>query len=63
MCARPDLWEPWAETPKATRPEGGYGADEPVSPVEVGAGEQMMKRALMNIYELLGRIKPAPQAE
>ena len=20
MCARPDLWEPWAETPKATRP-------------------------------------------
>ena len=19
MCARPDLWEPWVETPKATR--------------------------------------------
>ncbi len=43
--------------------EGGYGADAPVSPVEVGAGEQIMNRALMNIYELLGRIKPAAQEE
>ncbi|MEO2033453.1 MAG: neutral/alkaline non-lysosomal ceramidase N-terminal domain-containing protein [Planctomycetaceae bacterium] len=40
--------------------EGGYGADEPVSPVEVGAGEQMLNRALINIYELLGRIKALP---
>ena len=37
--------------------EGGYGADASVSPVEVGAGEQMLNRALMNIYELTGRIK------
>ena len=43
--------------------EGGYGADEPVSPAEVGAGERIMNRALMNIYELSGRIKsttPSP---
>lgn len=37
--------------------EGGYGADAPVSPVEIGAGEQMMNRALTNIYELTGAIK------
>jgi neutral ceramidase len=43
--------------------EGGYGADEPVSPVEVGAGEKMMNRALTNIYQLIGRIKPDPTAE
>ena len=35
--------------------EGGYGADANVSPVEIGAGEQMMNRALINIYELAGR--------
>ena len=40
--------------------EGGYGADETVSPVEVGAGEQMMNRALINIYSLTGRIKTQP---
>ncbi len=36
--------------------EGGYGADVPVSPVEVGAGERMMNRALLNIYVLQGKI-------
>ncbi len=43
--------------------EGGYGADAPVSPAEVGAGEQMLNCALVNIYELLGRIEPVPSAE
>lgn len=36
--------------------EGGYGADPPVSPVEIGAGEKMMNQALINIYVLLGKI-------
>lgn len=36
--------------------EGGYGADATVSPVQVGAGEEMMNRALMNIYAMLGKI-------
>ncbi len=36
--------------------EGGYGADAPVSPAQVGAGEQMMNRALINIYSMLGKI-------
>lgn len=37
--------------------EGGYGADNTVSPVEVGAGEQMMNSALIWIYRMLGKIK------
>ena len=37
--------------------EGGYGADAAVSPVAVGAGEQIMDTALLRIYQLLGRIK------
>ncbi len=36
--------------------EGGYGADAAVSPVEIGAGERMMNRALINIYELSGKM-------
>jgi len=36
--------------------EGGYGADARVSPVEVGAGEAMMNRGLINIYRALGKI-------
>ena len=35
--------------------EGGYGADATVSPAEIGAGEQIMNRALINIYEMTGK--------
>ena len=34
--------------------EGGYGADPMVSPVEVGAGERMIDRALVHLYEMRG---------
>ncbi len=37
--------------------EGGYGADNQVSPVAVGAGEEMMNTALLWIYQMLGKIK------
>ncbi len=37
--------------------EGGYGADPTVSPVAVGAGEQIMNTALTWIYQLLGKIR------
>jgi len=37
--------------------EGGYGADETVSPVQLGAGERMMDDALVNIYSMLGRLQ------
>ena len=36
--------------------EGGYGADPPVAPAQIGAGEEMMNRALINIYSMLGKI-------
>ncbi len=35
--------------------EGGYGADPGVSLAELGAGERMMDRALLNIYRLQGK--------
>jgi len=37
--------------------EGGYGADNAVSPVAIGAGEQMMNTALTWLYQMLGKIK------
>jgi neutral ceramidase len=37
--------------------EGGYGADNAVSPAAVGAGEEMMDRALLWIYQMRGKIK------
>ena len=37
--------------------EGGYGADSTVSPVQVGAGEQMMNTALTWLYQMRGKIK------
>lgn len=38
--------------------EGGYGADSTMSPAHIGAGEQMMNQALINIYTMLGKIPP-----
>jgi hypothetical protein len=35
--------------------EGGYGADPGVSLAELGAGERMMDKALINIYTLQGK--------
>lgn len=37
--------------------EGGYGADSAVSPVAVGAGEQIMDAALIRLYQMMGRIR------
>ena len=42
--------------------EGGYGGDATVSPAEVGAGEQVMNRALINLYTMLGKFKPRDSA-
>ncbi len=40
--------------------EGGYGADPTVSPVEVGAGERMMDRALIHLYRMRGKLPSLP---
>ncbi|MEP7270128.1 MAG: neutral/alkaline non-lysosomal ceramidase N-terminal domain-containing protein [Acidobacteriota bacterium] len=37
--------------------EGGYGADQTVSPVAIGAGEQLMDTALLWLYQMMGKIK------
>lgn len=37
--------------------EGGYGADNQVAPVAVGAGEQLMNTALLWLYQMRGKIK------
>jgi neutral ceramidase len=37
--------------------EGGYGADNQVAPVAVGAGEQLMNTALTWIYQLRGQLR------
>jgi neutral ceramidase len=37
--------------------EGGYGADNAVSPVEIGAGEKLMNTALVWIYQMLSKMK------
>jgi hypothetical protein len=36
--------------------EGGYGADPQVAPVEIGAGEKMMDRALIHLYKMRGKL-------
>ena len=41
--------------------EGGYGADPGVSFAEIGAGERMMDRALINLYLLLGKFAGEPR--
>ena len=41
--------------------EGGYGADPRVSPIAVGAGEEMMNRALINLYRFLRRFPEEPE--
>lgn len=53
-CNGHDMYFPTIEAVS----EQGYGADPPVSPVEIGAGERMMDQALINIYTLLGRFAP-----
>lgn len=37
--------------------EGGYGADPAVAPAAVGAGEEMMSKALLWLYQMQGRIR------
>lgn len=41
--------------------EGGYGADPGVSFAELGAGERMMDKALLNIYLLQGKLAKEPR--
>ena len=37
--------------------EGGYGTTPEISPAELGAGERIMDRALLDLYEMAGKIR------
>jgi hypothetical protein len=41
--------------------EGGYGAADSNTYVEVGAGERMLRQALVRVYEFLGKLSDAPE--
>ncbi len=41
--------------------EGGYGAGNASTRVEVGAGERMVNHAIVKIYEMLGRLTDVPR--
>lgn len=40
--------------------EGGYGAQPPMNAAEVGAGEQMINRALVRLYKMRGKLVNLP---
>jgi hypothetical protein len=40
---------------------GGYGAADSNTYVEIGAGERMLRQALVRVYEFLGRLSDAPE--
>jgi hypothetical protein len=40
--------------------EGGYGTQPTVSPAELGAGERVMDRALLRLYQMRGKIPDLP---
>lgn len=39
--------------------EGGYGADATVAPVTIGAGERIMDQALIDLFEMQGKLRAA----
>ncbi|PYV68432.1 MAG: hypothetical protein DMG96_36440 [Acidobacteria bacterium] len=41
--------------------EGGFGAADSNTYVEVGAGERMLRQALARVYEMLGKLSDAPE--
>ena len=41
--------------------QGGYGAGDSDTYVAIGAGQQMLDRALERIYEMLGKLKQLPE--
>jgi hypothetical protein len=43
--------------------EGGYGAGDSNTYVELGAGERMLRQALVRIYGMLGKLRDAPERD
>jgi hypothetical protein len=43
--------------------QGGYGAADSNTYVQIGAGERMVRQGLTRVYEMLGRLREAPEKE
>jgi hypothetical protein len=43
--------------------QGGYGAGDSNTYVEIGAGERMLRKALTRVYEMLGKFRDAPDRD
>jgi len=43
--------------------QGGYGAGDSNTYVEIGAGERMLRQGLIRVYEMLGKFRDAPERE
>jgi hypothetical protein len=41
--------------------EGGYGTQTYIAPAEVGAGERLMDRALVRLFQMRGKLREAPK--
>ena len=41
--------------------EGGYGTEPPVSPAGIGAGERIMDRALIHLFQMRGRLRSSSE--
>jgi neutral ceramidase len=41
--------------------EGGYGTDPLVAPADLGAGEKVMNRALIHLYQMRGKLPELPK--
>jgi hypothetical protein len=43
--------------------QGGYGAGDSNTYIEVGAGERMLRQALTRVYEMTGKLHDAPERD
>jgi hypothetical protein len=43
--------------------QGGYGAADSNTYVQIGAGERMVRQGLTRVYEMLGRLRDTPEKE
>ena len=43
--------------------QGGYGAADSNTYVEIGTGERMLRQALVRVYEMLGKVRDIPETD
>lgn len=43
--------------------QGGYGAADSNTYVQIGAGERMLRQGLVRVYEMLGKVSDTPERD